>query len=239
MRSMMLFFFIAMATILAAAEEGWQITEEVVVNGSTVVKRSYLTEQVIKVVNEAPTGSTETIVDLANDTVTIVNHFQKTYQVSKLSDYLKFAEGIANGLKNSGYADPEKLDPKIVFVKKGSEKIGSWDTIRYLVTVDGKEYQEIWVAPALKTSPIIELRKKYAAYLPETLVKYRVLEEKIRDKAEAEGLVIKSTKIPLNKKLPRVEQTLKEISPLVPAPALFTIPKGYTDKTVSAAPANK
>ncbi len=239
MRSSVFFTVVMAATLLAAAEEGWQITEEVTVNGSTVVKRSYLTDQTIKVVNEAPTGSTETIVDLANDKVTIINHFQKTFQVSKLSDYLKFAENIANGLKNSGYADPEKLDPKIAFVKKGPEKVGGWDTIRYLVTVDGKEYQEIWVAPALKTSPIVELRKKYAAYLPETLVKYRVLEEKIKDKAASEGLIVKSVKIPLNKKLPRVEQTMKDIAPLVLSPTLFAVPKGYADKTIPAAPAAK
>ncbi len=239
MRSIMAIFFVTATTILAAAEEGWQITEEVAVNGSIVIKRSYLSDQVIKVVNESPTGSTETIVDLAGDKVIIINHFQKTYQISKLSDYLKFAENIASGLKNSGYADPEKLDPKIVFIKKGVEKVDSWDTVHYLVTVDGKEYQEIWIAPALKTSRLIELRKKYAAYLPETLVKYRVLEEKIKDKAASEGLIVKSVKIPLNKKLPRVEQTLKEIAPLVLSPALFAVPKGYTDKTIPAAPAAK
>jgi len=199
-----------------------------------VTKRSYFNEQIIKVVNEAPTGSTETIVDLVNDKVTIINHFQKTYQISKLSDYIKFAEGIASGLKNGGYADTEKVEPKIVFVKKGPEKVGQWDTLHYMVTVDGKEYQEIWVATELKTSPIVELRKKYATLLPETLVKYRALEEKIKDKAAAEGLIVRSVKIPLNKKLPKVEQTMKEILPFAVTPALISIPKGYTDKTIPA-----
>jgi len=237
MSKMLFFLFIMAVSTVVFAAEGWEVIEEVSVNGSIIIKRSYFDENVIKVVNESPTGSTETIVDLANDKVILINHFQKTYQVSKLSDYIAFAEGMANGLKSGGYVDPEKLNPKIAFVKKGSEKIGAWETTRYLVTVDGKDYQEVWIAPSFKTSPVIQYRKKYASFLPETLVKYRAIEEKIKDKAAEEGLIVKSIKIPLNKKLPKVQQTMKEIKSITITPALLAIPSGYTDKTVGVSPA--
>lgn len=221
------------AGVLWAEESGWKVTEEVLVNGSKVTKHSYFNDHYIKVVNEADTGSAETIIDLQNDKITLINHFQKSFQVSKLSDYLKFAEGIANGLKSGGYANPEKIEPKIVFEKKGTDTVGAWQTVRFLVKVDGKEYAEIWVAPELKNSPVLEYRKKYAALLPETLVKYRALDEKIREQASTEGLLVRMIKTPLNKKLPKVDQKMISVVPMVLTPAMLTIPKDYIDKTIA------
>ncbi|HOW52126.1 MAG TPA: hypothetical protein PLV42_08820 [bacterium] len=238
MRNFVFLTALCATALLMAAEDGWKVTEEVSVNGSRVIKHSYFNEQYIKVVNQADTGSNETIIDIANDKITLINHFQKSYQVSKLSDYIKFAEGIANGLKNGGYVNPQKIEPKVVFEKKGPEKVGAWDALHYVVKVDGKEYQEIWVAPALKTSPVLEFRKKYAALLPETLVKYRALDEKIKDQAAAEGMIVRMVKIPINKKLPKIDQTMTEVVKFDITPALLTVPKDYLDKTiVQAAPA--
>lgn len=220
-------------SLWSAEETGWKVTEEVLVNGSKVTKHSYFNDHYIKVVNEADTGSTETIIDLQNDKITLINHFQKSFQVSKLSDYLKFAEGIANGLKNSGYANPEKVEPKIVFEKKGADVVGPWQAVRSVVKVDGKEYAEIWVASELKTSPVLEYRKKYAALLPETLVKYRAIDEKIREQAATEGLIVRMIKIPLNKKLPKVDQKMISLAPMALTPAMLLIPKDYLDKTIA------
>lgn len=237
MRKLAFLIALCAAALLMAAEEGWKVTEEVTVNGSRVLKQSYFNEQYIKVVNQADTGSNETIIDLANDKITIINHYQKSYQVSKLSDYIKFAEGIASGLRNGGYVNPQKLEPKIVFEKKGTEVVGAWNTLHYVVKVDGKDYQEIWVAPELKTSPVLEFRKKYAALLPETLVKYRALDEKIKDQAAAEGMIVRMVKLPLNKKLPKIDQRMTEMVKFELIPALLTVPKDYTDKTIVATPA--
>jgi len=220
-------------SLYPAEEAGWKVTEEVLVNGSKVIKHSHFSDHYIKVVNEADTGSTETIIDLQNDKITLVNHFQKSFQVSKLSDYLKFAEGIATGLKSGGYANPEKIEPKIVFEKRGTDTVGPWQTVRSLVKVDGKEYAEIWVAPELKNSPVLEYRKKYAALLPETLVKYRALDEKIREQAAAEGLIVRMIKIPLNKKLPKIDQKMVSLAPVALTPAMLLIPKDYLDKTIT------
>lgn len=236
MRTLAFLAALCATALLMAAENSWKVTEEVSVNGSRVIKTSYLNEQYIKVVNQADTGSTETIIDLANDRITIINHFQKSYQVSKFSEYIKFAEGIASGLKNGGYVNPQKLEPKMTFEKKGTEQVGAWNTIHYIVKVDGKDYQEIWVAPELKTSPVLEFRKKYSAYLPETLVKYRALDEKIKDRVAAEGMIVRMVKIPINKKLPKIDQTMTEVVKFALVPALLTVPKDYTDKTIVAAP---
>jgi hypothetical protein len=237
MRKLAFLTALCATALLMAAENGWKVTEEVSVNGSRVLKHSYFNENYIKVINQADTGSTETIIDIAADKITIINHFQKSYQVSKLSDYIKFAEGIANGLRNGGYVNPQKLEPKMVFEKKGTEQIGAWSAIHYVVKVDGKDYQEIWVAPELKTSPVLEFRKKYAALLPETLVKYRALDEKIKDQAAAEGMIVRMVKVPINKKLPKIDQTMTEVVKFDITPALLTVPKDYTDKTIVATPA--
>ncbi len=214
------------------ASEGYKLTEEVTVEGGRVIKQSWIDETRAKVVNQAPTGSTETIVDISADKVVMINHFNKSYQVAKLSDFIKFAEGIANGLKQGGFVNPEKLDPKIVFERKGTEKSGSWNAVRYLVKVDGREFYEIWVSPDLKDNPVNGYRKKFAAYLPESLVKYRDLEDKIKDQAAAEGMIVRMIRIPLNKKMPRTDQTVTAVEKVDMTPEVFAIPSDYTDKTI-------
>lgn len=232
MARFLILVFTVMATAALCAQESWKISEEVEVDGNKVQKVSYIGTDIMRTVNTAASGQNESIVDLKKDSITMVNHIQKTYQVFKLSEYIKFAQNMADSLKNQGYINPDKVEPKIAYIKKKAELLGKWNSQNYIVKVDGKDAYEIWVAPELKESPVIGFRKKFAAVLPEGLAKYRTIEEKVKDHFDAEGLIVKMIKIPINKKLPKITQTMTAFDKADITPEMLVIPSDYADKTV-------
>jgi len=213
----------------------WRSVEEIEVNGKIVTKDIFVGSDTMRTVNESVNGKNETIIDLKNDKITMINHKSQTFQTVKLSEYIKFAEQLAAEMRGNGHIDPEKVIPNVTFEKTGGEKVGEWECEEWLVKVDGKPYNKVWVAPALKNLPLIKFKRKFAAIMPESLVKYRSIDAKIEDNFLPLGLIVKAQKIPSNKKMPVVTQTVKEIKPALDKNLLFKIPAEYKDKS---APAN-
>lgn len=224
-----LIFMLVPAFIFSA--EVWKSVEEVEVNGKIVTKNIYVGNDIMRSENESVSGKNETIIDLKNDKITIINHKTMTYQEIKLSKYVEFAEQLAADMRGTGHVDPEKVIPQIAFEKVGASKVGEWDCEEWIVKVDGKPYNRVWVAPSLKNLPVIKFKKKFAAVMPESLAKFRTVDAKIEDNFLASGMIVKAQKVPSNKKMPVVTQTVKIIEPAEVLMLKFKIPKGYENKS--------
>jgi hypothetical protein len=214
------------------AADIWETSEEIDVNGTIAEKNVVISGNIMKVVNTSPNGETETLVDLDADKITIVNHKYKSFQVIKLSKYIEFAQQLFNELKEkTGKFDPEKAIPKVTFEKQGAEKIEKWDCELWAVSVDGKLYSQIWVAPSLKNQQLAEFKKKFAAALPESLTKYRSVDAQIEDKFVEIGTVVRSIRVPQNQKMPAVKTTVKKVAKSNLKKIDLVIPAGYVDKS--------
>ena len=154
-------FFVA-SPLFAA--DIWETSEEVDVNGALAEKTVVISDSVMKVVNTSPNGETETLVDLNADKITIINHKYKTFQTFKISKYIEFAQQLFNELKEKqGTIDPEKILPKVAFEKQGNEAVDKWNCEVWNVSVDGKPYSKVWVAPELKNKQLLEFKKKFSS----------------------------------------------------------------------------
>lgn len=214
------------------AADIWETREVIDVNGMTSEKSVVISDGVMKVVNTSSSGETETVVDLNADKITIVTHNQKSFQTIKLSEYVKFAQQLLNELKEkNGTVDPEKVVPKVTFEKLGNETVGKWNCEVWNVSVDGKPYSKVWVAPELKNKQLIDFKKKFSAIIPENLAKYRTVDAQIDDNFFEKGTVVKSFKIPQNPKMPAITITLKEMTKSDAKKLKLAIPAGYADKS--------
>ena len=224
------------------AADIWETREVVDINGVTSEKSVVISDGVMKVVNTSSTGEIETVVDLNADKITIINHNQKSFQTIKLSEYVKFAQQLFNELKEkSGNVDPDKVIPKVTFEKQGNEKVEKWNCEVWTVSVDGRPYSKIWVAPELKNKQLIDFKKKFSAIIPENLAKYRTVDAQIDDNFVEKGTVVKSLKFSTNPKMPAVMITLKNMVKADAKKLKIMIPSGYADKSTSpaAAPQSK
>ena len=214
------------------AADVWETSEEIDVNGTVTEKNVAISDSTMKVVNVSPDGNIETMIDLNADKITIVNHKYKSFQTIKLSTYIEFAQKLFNELKEkSGKIDPEKVLPKITFEKQGNETVGKWNCEVWVVSVDGKLYSQVWVAPELKNQQIVEFKKKFVAVLPENLSKYRTVDAQIDDKFMEIGTVVRSIKVAQNPKMPTIKTTVKKMVKSDLKKINFTIPAGYVDKS--------
>ncbi|MCK5809073.1 hypothetical protein KAH37_08830 [bacterium] len=218
-------------TFAVNGASGWKTVEEIVINGTKVNKETLVFGDVMKMINKTDKGGNETIIDLSADQITLINHFDKSYQVLKLSKYIEFAEGMLKEMTAQGRINPDKIPPKITYKKGAIESVTLGKSTHYSVAVDGKPYMEVWVAPELKDSSLIGFRDKFAKMLPSDLTKYRSIDAKIRDHLSAEGLIIKQIKTPFNKKLPKSEQTMLSMEKIEMPPKLIVIPDDYVSKT--------
>lgn len=213
-----------------SAADGWKTVEEIKIDGTTVKKETLVFGDVMKMINSSANGGNETIIDLTADKITLINHFNKTYQEIKLSKYIAFAEDMLKEMTAQGRINPDKIPPKITYKKGAVEAVTLGKGIRYSVAVDGKPYMEVWVAPELKDSSLIGFRDKFAKMLPSDLTKYRDIDAKIRDHLSTEGLIIRQIKTPFNSKLPKSEQTMILMEKIPMPLKLIVIPDGYVSK---------
>jgi hypothetical protein len=216
---------------LIHSAEVWKSVEEVEVNGQIVTKNIFVGSDIMRTENESISGKNETIIDLKADKITIINHKTESYQIITLSKYIEFAQQLAADMKGTGHVDPEKVIPQVAFEKTGEAKVGEWDCEEWVVKVDGKPYNKVWVATALKNLPVIKFKKKFAAVMPESLAKYRSVDAKIEDNFLNSGMIVKAQKVPTSKKMPVVTQTVKIIEPASAAVLKFNIPAGYENKS--------
>ncbi len=233
MKIRLFFVTLLLSFFSLSALDGWKTVETVSVDGTTVKKETMVFEDIMKVVNTTKNGGNETIIDLKADKITLINHFDKTYQVIKLSEYIKFAEGMLKELTAQGRINPDKVPPKIEYQKVATESVGQWTGIHYTVLVDGKPYADVWVAPELKDSSLVSFQEKFASLMPSSLTKYRSLDTKIREHLSQEGLIVRQIKHPFVAKLPTVEQTLVSFKKVVRPLQLIVIPQGYTIKNAA------
>ena len=218
------------------AADIWETREEIDVNGTVAEKTVVISDSVMKVVNTSPNGETETLVDLNADKITIVNHKYKTFQTFKISKYIEFAQQLFNELKEKqGTVDPEKVLPKVAFEKQGNEAVEKWNCEVWSVSVDGKPYSKIWVAPELKNKQLLEFKKKFTAVLPENLAKYRTVDAQIEDKFVEIGTVVRSVKLSQNPKMPEIKTTVKKMIRSDLKKIDLALPAGYADKSVPEA----
>ena len=229
-KKMLLFVGLLLLTFAVSAIDGWKTVEEIAVDGTKVEKETLVFGDVMKMINKSKNGGNETIIDLTADKITLINHFDKTYQIIKLSKYIEFAEGMLKEMVAQGRINPNKVMPKIEYKKGENEKLSLGEGIEYSVTVDGKQYMHVWVAPKLKDSSLIGFREKFAKMLPSDLTKYRDIDAKIRDHLSTIGLIIKHIKTPFNSKLPKSTQTMTVMEKITMPAVLFTIPDGYVSK---------
>lgn len=215
------------------AADAWKSVEEIEVNGTTVTKNVFVGSDIMRTENESSSGKNETIIDLPSDRITIINHKTRSFQIIQLSKYIEFAEQLAADLKDKGHVDPDKVIPQITYEKIGLSKVGEWDCEEWLVKLDGKPYNKVWVAPELKNLPVIKFKKKFAAIMPESLAKYRSTDAKIEDNFLDAGMIVKAQKIPANKKMPVVTQTVKLVEPSDIKMLNFKIPSDYSDNSAS------
>ena len=222
--------FLLCSPLLAA--DIWETREEIDVNGVVAEKNMVISGEMMKVTNTSPNGETETLIDLNADKITIINHKYKSFQTIKLSKYIEFAQQLFNELKEkTGKFDPEKVIPKVTFEKQGNETVEKWNCEVWAVSVDGKLYSQVWVAPDLKNQQVIEFRKKFTAVLPENLTKYRTVDAQIDDKFAEIGTVVRSLKIAQNPKMPVVRTTVKKMVKSDLKKIDLVIPVGYVDKS--------
>jgi len=218
------------STLFAA--DVWETREEIDVNGSLAEKSMLISDNTMKVVNTSPSGDTETLIDLAADKITIINHKYKSFQTIKLSKYIEFAQQLFNELKEkTGKFDTDKIIPKVTFEMQGNETIEKWNCEVWNIIVDGKPYSKVWVSPELKNQQVVEFKKKFAAMLPENLSKYRTVDAQIDDKFVETGTIVRSIKIAQNPKMPVVKITLKKMVKSNLKKIDLTIPAGYADKS--------
>lgn len=223
--------FLACPQLFAA--DIWETREEIDVNGTVAEKTVVISDSVMKVVNTSPNGETETLVDLNADKITIVNHKYKTFQTFKISKYIEFAQQLFNELKEKqGTVDPEKVLPKVAFEKQGNETVEKWNCEVWNVSVDGKPYSKVWVAPELKNKQLLEFKKKFTAVLPENLAKYRTVDAQIEDKFVEIGTVVRSVKLSQNPKMPEIKTTVKKMIRSDLKKIDLVLPAGYADKSV-------
>jgi len=218
---------------ISFAADAWKSVEEIEVNGTTVTKNIFVGSDIMRTENESSSGKNETVIDLSSDRITIINHKTKSYQIITLSKYIEFAQQLAEEMKGKGHIDPEKVIPQVTFEKIGTSKVGEWDCEEWLVKVDGKPYNKVWVAPELKNLPVIKFKKKFAAVMPESLAKYRSTDAKIEDNFLSAGMIVKAQKIPANKKMPVVTQTVKLVEPADIKMLNFKIPADYLDRSAA------
>lgn len=215
------------------AADVWETLEETDVNGIISEKHVVISSNMMKVTNTSQSDEIETFVDLDADKITIISHKQKYFQTIKLSEYVKFAQQLVKELKEkSGSIDPEKVLPKVTFEKDGNEIVGNWNCEIWTVSVDGKPYSRIWLAPELKNKQLVEFKNKFHAIIPESLAKYRSVDSQIDDNFIEKGTIVKSMKIPQNEKMPTVLTTVKKVANIKDIKKLsLTIPAGYADKS--------
>lgn len=211
--------------------EVWKSVEEVEVNGTIVTKNIYVAEDIMKTDNISDSGRNETLVELKADKITLINHKTQSFQVIKLSKYIEFAEQLASDIRAQGHIDSDKVIPQVSFEKKGNVKVGDFDCEEWNINVDGKQYSKVFVAPSLKNSPVIKFKKKFAAMMPDSLVKFRSIDAKIEDNFLNIGMVVKSVRTPISKKVPVVTQTIKLIQPVALESISFKVPANYVDKS--------
>ena len=214
------------------AADIWETREVIDVNGTTSEKSVIISDGVMKVINTSSSGETETLVDLNADKITIITHNQKSFQTIKLSEYVKFAQQLFDELKDkSGNVDPEKVIPKVTFEKQENETVEKWNCEVWTVSVDGKPYSKVWVAPELKNKQLIDFKKKFSAIIPESLAKYRTVDAQIDDNFIEKGTVVKSLKLAQNPKMPSVMITLKNMTKADVKKLKLAIPTNYIDKS--------
>ncbi len=230
-QSVKILFLLLVFPIAVSAAEVWKSTEEIEVNGKKVTKEIYVTENIMKTINTADTGGNETIVDLANDKITLINHKTESYQIIKLSKYVEFAEQLAADIKARGHISTDEVIPELKFEKKKNTKLNDWDCEEWTVTLDGKIYRNIWVAPELKDAPILKFKQKFSKILPDTLVKYKSINSRIDEYFLDKGMVIKSVRVSTSKKFTAVTQTVKNIKPVTLKSISVKIPENYLDKS--------
>ena len=217
--------------MVASGAEVWKSVEEIEVNGKKIKKEIYVTDNMMKTINIAENGETETIVDLKNDKITMVNHKTESYQIIKLSKYVEFAEQLAEDIKARGHISTDKVVPELKFEKKKNTKLNDWDCEEWTVSLDGKPYRSIWIAPELKSAPILKFKQKFSKIIPETLVKYRSINSRIDQHFVDKGMVIKSVRISTSKRVPVVTQTVTDIKPVTLKSVSIKIPENYLDKS--------
>lgn len=215
-----------------SAVDIWETREEIDVNGTLAEKSMFISDSMMKVVNASPNGDTETLIDLAADKITIINHKYKSFQTIKLSKYIEFAQQLFAEIKEkTGKFDPDKVIPKVTFEKQGNEVIEKWNCEVWNVVVDGKPYSKVWVSPELKNQQVVEFKKKFAATLPENLSKYRTVDAQIDDKFVEIGTIVRSVKLAQNPKMPTVKITVKKMVKSNLKKIDLVIPAGYADKS--------
>jgi hypothetical protein len=228
-------FILSVAPFSVIASEAWSSVEEIEANGQVVQKNIFVTENIMKMDNIGANGRIETVIDMKSDKITIINHKTNSFQEFQLSQYISFAEQLASDIRSQGYIDPEKVIPKLSFEKKGNAKTEEWNSEEWLVSVDGKPYTKVWIAPDMKNSPILKFKKKFAGLLPDSVAKYRSVDAKIEDHFADKGMIVKMEKIPQNKKMPVVTHTVKNIKPVSIETIKFNIPEGYRNTSAPAA----
>lgn len=232
MKKILVVFVVVFVFASLFAADVWETREVIDINGVTSEKSVVISDSIMKVVNTSPNGETETLVDLASDKITIITHNQKSFQTIKLSEYVKFAQQLFNELKEkSGSIDPEKAIPKVTFEKQGNDTVEKWNCEVWMVSVDGKPYSKVWLAPELKNQQLIDFKNKFSAIIPESLAKYRTVDAQIDDNFISKGTIVKSLKLAQNPKMPVVTVTLKKITKADVKKLNLTIPAGYADKS--------
>ena len=227
-------FFLAFSAFPIFASEVWETVEDIVVNNITATKRVLASDNMARTINTTENGENETIIDLAADKITLINHKNKSYQVLKLSEYIKFAEQLAEELKSRGQIDQSKVAPKVTFASQGSETVGRWNCEVWAVSVDGKPYSRVWVAAELKDSPFIAFRKKFSAVFPESIAKYRNIESVIESNFFDKGMIVKTVKAAASNRMPSVTNTLVSLKRSDLKAITFKIPEGYQNKSAGA-----
>lgn len=122
-----------------------------------------------------------TLIDYNTSAFSVLNPKTQVFWTGTIEDYARHVAGsrakatrqlMTNAGKKGDSAplevalpkvDPATLPPISITKDRATEKIAGYDTVKYVVQVDGDRFQELWVAPALDMSADLNA-DRYLAY---------------------------------------------------------------------------
>lgn len=225
-----IFILLSVSLLFAAKVDKCWISVEELKKGDNVYKQTtYIQGDMLRTVSEKTNSKADMIVDFAKDTMIIINHKDKSYQIMNISDYTDFVSKLIESMVKDNNVKPKDYDIK--YVASGSENVGSFSAQKYKVNIEGKDRFYVWVAPELKDSVIKSTTEKAAKLVPAAILEYKNLLQKIKDHFAEDGLVVKTEKILTGDHGVPTSQTLVEFKSISADSTTFAVPSDYVNKT--------
>ncbi len=213
----------------AKADKCWVSVEELKKGDKTLKQYTYIQGDLLRTVSEKENSKADLIVDFSKDSMIIINHNDKSYQIMKISEYTDFVTKLVESMVKENNAKPKNYDIKYTLV--ADDTVGIYSAKKYKVNIEGKDRFYVWVSPALKNNVIKDATARVTKLLPASLLEYKNLLQKVKDHFENEGLVVKTEKINNGNHGVATSQTLVEFKEIPVTKATFAVPSDYVNKT--------